>query len=184
VRRRARQPDSNTRCSAPKLARAGAKRSEGAFARGRGVRGGARAPWMAGTGRGRRGRSGELVSAPKCTRRREIERGILLTVRRRGRRARRRRGCDGGGAWQQRRVGRRSGVVGVRLLKVPGTKTCGSTSSVSPRRTKGERNKGGGVCPSPAVAKNRGGDNGEWGCSSACTCKRWAKGQAGGQAQP
>jgi hypothetical protein len=36
VRRRARQPDSNTRCSAPKLARAGAKRSEGACARGRG----------------------------------------------------------------------------------------------------------------------------------------------------
>jgi hypothetical protein len=34
---------------------------------------------------GRRGRFGELVSAPKCTRRREIEWGILLTVRRRGR---------------------------------------------------------------------------------------------------
>jgi hypothetical protein len=54
-----------------------------------GVLGVDRASSAAGTERGRRGRSGELVSAPKCSRRREIECGILLTVRRRGRRARR-----------------------------------------------------------------------------------------------
>jgi hypothetical protein len=47
--------------------------------------GNARTPMTAGAGRGRRDRSGELVSAPMCTRSRRNERGILLTVRRRGR---------------------------------------------------------------------------------------------------
>jgi hypothetical protein len=67
--------------------------------------GGDRASSAAGTGMGRRGRSSELVSGPRCTRRREFERGLLLTVRRRSKRARKRRGCAGGDAWQRRRIG-------------------------------------------------------------------------------
>jgi hypothetical protein len=51
--------------------------------------GGDRASSAASTGRGRRGCSGELVEAPKCSGRRDIERGLSLTVQRRGRRARR-----------------------------------------------------------------------------------------------
>jgi hypothetical protein len=47
--------------------------------------GGDRASSAAGTGRGRRGCSDELVEAPKCSGRRDIERGLSLTVRRRGR---------------------------------------------------------------------------------------------------
>jgi hypothetical protein len=54
-----------------------------ACARDRGVREGDRASPAAGAGRGRSGRSDELVSAPKCTRRRETGRGLMLTVRKR-----------------------------------------------------------------------------------------------------
>jgi hypothetical protein len=74
------------------------KRRGDACARDRGVKGGVCASPAAGGGRGRSGRSGELVSAPKCARRRETWRGLMLTVRKRRRRARKRRGCDGGGS--------------------------------------------------------------------------------------
>jgi hypothetical protein len=56
-----------------------------ACARDRGVKGGDRASLAAGAGRGRRGCSGELVEAPKSSRRRDNERGLLLTVQRSGR---------------------------------------------------------------------------------------------------
>jgi hypothetical protein len=68
---------------------AGATRSRGACARDSGFKGDARAPMTAGAGRGRSSRSGELASAPLHTRRKGNERVLLLTVRRRGRRARR-----------------------------------------------------------------------------------------------
>jgi hypothetical protein len=127
-------------CSQPPIRpRAGALRSRNTCARDMGLRGNARAPMTANAGRGRRGRSGELVSAPMCTRRRGNELGILLTVRRRGRRAPRRREGDGAGAWKWRRVGRGSGVVGARLLKAPGTKTCGSVGSMSAGRSTREK---------------------------------------------
>jgi hypothetical protein len=51
-----------------------------ACARVRGVYGGYCASPAAGTGRGQSGRSGELVGTRLCTKRREIERGKLLTV--------------------------------------------------------------------------------------------------------
>jgi hypothetical protein len=142
-------------CSRPPIhPRADALRSRNTRARDRGLRGNARAPMTAGAGRGRGGRSGELVSAPKCTRRREIERGLLLTVRRRGRRARRRRGCDGGGlATVAGRVALWRSSIWLR--EGSGSTSCGGTSSVSPWRTKRERKKGGGVCPSPAAAMTR-----------------------------
>jgi hypothetical protein len=95
-----------------------------ACARDRGVKGGDRASPAAGAGRGRSGRSGELVSAPKCARRRETGRGLMLTVRKRRRQARKRRGCDGGRAWQRRRIGRCSGVIEARLPRALGTRTC------------------------------------------------------------
>jgi hypothetical protein len=50
---------------------------------------------------------------------------------------------------------RRSGVVGARLLRVPGTKTCGSTSSVSPWRTQEARKESGGANPSPVATSSR-----------------------------
>jgi hypothetical protein len=59
---------------------ASAKRRGGACARDRGVKGGDRASSAAGAGRGRRGRSGELVSTPLSTKRRGNERGLLLIV--------------------------------------------------------------------------------------------------------
>jgi hypothetical protein len=103
-----------------------------ACARDRGVKGGDCASPAAGAGRGQSGRSGELVSAPKCARRRETGRGLMLTVRNRRRRARKRRGCDDGGAWQRRQVGRRSGVVEARLPRALGTRTCSNSSLMSP----------------------------------------------------
>jgi hypothetical protein len=98
----------------------------------RGVKGGDCASPAAGAGRGRSGRSGELVSAPKCARRRETGRGLMLTVRKRRRRAQKRRGCDGGGAGQRRWVGRRSSVVEARLPRALGTRTCSNPSLMSP----------------------------------------------------
>jgi hypothetical protein len=169
--------------------RADALHSRNTHARDRGVQGVDRASSVAGTRRGRRGRSGEIVSAPKCTRRREFEWGLLLTVRRRGRRARRRRGCDGGEAWQRRRVGRRSGAVGARLLQAPGMKSCGSTGSVSPWRTKEARKKNDRVYPSPVATKTRQRRGTEaaamvkGGCSSACAGNVKAKGKAGARAR-
>jgi hypothetical protein len=65
------------------------KRRGDACARVRGVKGGDCALPAAGTGRGRSGRSGELVSALLCTKGRGIGLGLLLTVQRRGGRARR-----------------------------------------------------------------------------------------------
>jgi hypothetical protein len=64
---------------------ASTKRRGDACARDSGVKGGDRASPVAGAGRGRRGCSGELVEAPKCSGRRDNERGLLLTVQRRGR---------------------------------------------------------------------------------------------------
>jgi hypothetical protein len=81
------------------------KRRGDACARDRGVKGGDRASPATDARRGRSGRSDELVSPPKCTRRRETRWGLILTVRKRRRRARKRRGCDGGRAWQRRWVG-------------------------------------------------------------------------------
>jgi hypothetical protein len=89
------------------------KRRGDACARDRGVKGGDRASPAAGAGRGRSGRSGELASAPKCARRRETGRGLMLTVRKRRRRARKRgdatvvelgNGGESGGApvWSRR----------------------------------------------------------------------------------
>jgi hypothetical protein len=108
------------------------KRIGDACTRDRGVKGGDCVSPVAGAGRGWSGRSGELASAPKCARRRETGRGLMLTVRRRRRRARNRRGCDGGGAWLRRRVGRRSGVVEARLPRAPGMRTCSNPSLMSP----------------------------------------------------
>jgi hypothetical protein len=51
-----------------------------ACAHDRGVKGGDRASPAADAGWGWSGRSGELVSAPKCARRRETGRGLMLTV--------------------------------------------------------------------------------------------------------
>jgi hypothetical protein len=45
----------------------------GACARDRGVKEGNRASPAAGAGRGRRGYSSELVEAPKCSKRRDVE---------------------------------------------------------------------------------------------------------------
>jgi hypothetical protein len=73
----------------PFCPRAGAKRSRGACARDREVYGGNCASTAAGTGRGRSGRSGELVSALLCTKGRGNRLGLLLTVQRRSGRARR-----------------------------------------------------------------------------------------------
>jgi hypothetical protein len=65
----------------PLRPRAGAKRSAGACARDPGVKGGDRASPAAGTGRGRRDCSGELVEALLCVKR-ELGQGLLLTVKR------------------------------------------------------------------------------------------------------
>jgi hypothetical protein len=73
----------------PFCRRAGAKRSGGACARDRGVYGGNCASPAVDTGRGRSGRSGELVSALLCTKGRGNRMGLLLTVQRRSGRARR-----------------------------------------------------------------------------------------------
>jgi hypothetical protein len=59
---------------------ASAKRRGGACARDRGVKGGDRASSAAGTGRGRRGCSGELVETLLCVKGREIGRGLMLTT--------------------------------------------------------------------------------------------------------
>jgi hypothetical protein len=80
-------------------------------------------------------------------------------------------------------------VVGAQLLQALGTETCGSTSSVSPWRTKEARKKGGGVGPSPAVTKRRQRRGTEaatmvkGGCSSACACNLKEKGKAGARAR-
>jgi hypothetical protein len=108
------------------------KRRGDACTRDRGVKGSDRASPAAGARRGRRGCSGELVEAPKCARRRETGRGLMLTVRKRRRRARKRRGCDGGGAWQQRRGGRHSGVIGDAAPTALGMRTCSNLSLMSP----------------------------------------------------
>jgi hypothetical protein len=52
---------------------------------------------------------------------------------------------------------------------------------VSPWQTKREGKKGGGVCPSPAVMRNRGGGNGERGASGVCACnvRQWGKQELG-----
>jgi hypothetical protein len=101
---------------------ASANRRGGACARDRGVKEGNRASSVAGAGRGRRGCSGELVGAPKCSKRRDIEHGFLLTVCRRRRRAQKRREGAGEGTWQRRRIGRRSGGRGpvLQTLRDPG----------------------------------------------------------------
>jgi hypothetical protein len=65
------------------------KRRGDACARDRGVKGGDCASPAAGAGRGRSGRSGELVSALLCTKGRGNGLGLLLTVQRRSGRARR-----------------------------------------------------------------------------------------------
>jgi hypothetical protein len=65
------------------------KRRGDTCARDRGVKGCDCASPAAGTGRGRSGRSGELVSALLCTKGRGNGLGLLLTVQRRGGRARR-----------------------------------------------------------------------------------------------
>jgi hypothetical protein len=116
----------------PLRPRAGAKRSAGACARDQGVKGGDRASPAAGTGRGRRGCSGELVEALLCVKGREIGQGLLLTVKRWSGRARRRRGSNGGGAWQRRQDGRRSGVDEARHPRAPRTRTCSQLSLMSP----------------------------------------------------
>jgi hypothetical protein len=59
---------------------ASAKRRGGACARDRGVKGGDCASPAAGTGRGRSGRSGELVGTLLCTKGREKGPSLLLTV--------------------------------------------------------------------------------------------------------
>jgi hypothetical protein len=64
----------------PLRPRARAKCRGGTCARDRGVKGGDRASSAAGTGRGRRGCSDELVEALLCVKRREIRRGLMLTV--------------------------------------------------------------------------------------------------------
>jgi hypothetical protein len=66
----------------PLRPRARAKCRGGACARDRGVKGGDRASPAAGTGWGRRGCSGELAGTLLCVKGREIERGLMLTVRR------------------------------------------------------------------------------------------------------
>jgi hypothetical protein len=91
---------------------ASAKRRGGACARDRGVKEGNRASSAASAGRGRRGCSGEIVEAPKCSKRRDIEQEFLLTVCRRRRRAQKRREGAGEGTWQRQRIGRRSGGRG------------------------------------------------------------------------
>jgi hypothetical protein len=50
---------------------------------------------------------------------------------------------------------RRSGVVGAQLLRAPETKTCGSTSSVSPWRTQEARKESGGANPLPMAMSSR-----------------------------
>jgi hypothetical protein len=55
---------------------------------------------------------------------------------------------DGGGS-AALRCGR------ARLLRAPGTKTCGSTSSVSPWRTQEARKENGGANPSPVATSSR-----------------------------
>jgi hypothetical protein len=154
-----------------------------------GVSGVDRASSAAGTGRGRRVRSSELVSAPKCTRRRLIERGIMLT-------------CEG-------EAGELEGEGDATAEKLGNGGGSGRASVWSGRgsyRRRGQKSaqyklgeplanqkrmkEGRGVCPSPAATKTRrrrrtvaaAMENG--GCSSVCACKRWAKGQAGAQAQP
>jgi hypothetical protein len=67
--------------------RVGAKRIAGVCARDQGVKGGDRASPAAGTGRGRRGYSGELGEALLCVKGRGIGQGLLLTAYRRRRRA-------------------------------------------------------------------------------------------------
>jgi hypothetical protein len=66
----------------PLRPRAGAKRSAGACARDQGVKGGDRASPAAGTGRGQRGCSSELVEVLLCVKGREIGQGLMLTVQR------------------------------------------------------------------------------------------------------
>jgi hypothetical protein len=104
----------------------------GACARDRGVYGSNCASPAAGTGKGRSSRSGELAGTLLCTKRREIGRGILLTVQGSSGGARRCRRCDGDEAWQRRRVGRRSGVVEARYPRALGTGTCSKLSLMSP----------------------------------------------------
>jgi hypothetical protein len=69
----------------------------GACAHDQGVKGGDRASPAAGTGRGRRGYSGELGEALLCVKGRRIGQGFLLTACRRRRRAQKRREGAGGG---------------------------------------------------------------------------------------
>jgi hypothetical protein len=109
----------------------------------------------AGTKRGRRGCSGELVEAPKCTRQRDIERGLSLTVRKRRRRARKQSGCAGEEARQRRRTGGVPVWSRARLLRAPGTRTCGSTSLMSPWRTHESRKKSGRANPSLVATSSR-----------------------------
>jgi hypothetical protein len=66
----------------PLRPRVRAKRRGDACAHVRGVYGGYRASPAAGTGRGRRGHSGELAGTLLCLKGREIGRGLMLTVQR------------------------------------------------------------------------------------------------------
>jgi hypothetical protein len=79
--------------------------------------------------------------------------GFLLTACRGRRRAQKRREGAGGEAWQRRRIGRCSGVVGARLPRASGTGTCDSTCSLSSWRPQESKRKGEGTNPSP-VATN------------------------------
>jgi hypothetical protein len=153
--------------------RVGAKHGAGVCARDQEVKGGDRASPAAGTGRGRRGYSGELGEVLLCMKGRGIGQGLLLTACRRRRRAQKRREGAGEGTWQRRRSGRRSGVVGARLPRASGTGTCNSTCLISPWRSQESRGKSGGTNPSPAATnlrRRRGPEaatQGNWG-SVAC----------------
>jgi hypothetical protein len=139
----------------PSQPRAGAKRRGGSCASDRGVYGSDCASPVAGTGRGRSGRSGELAGTLLCTKRREIGWGILLTACRGSRRAHGRRRGGNRGARRWRRLGRRSGELGARLPRASGMKTCDSTSLSSSWRSQRSKKTGGGSNPSPVAMDRR-----------------------------
>jgi hypothetical protein len=146
--------------------------------------GGDRASPAAGTVRGRCGHSGELGETLLCAKQRGIGQGFFLTACRGRRRAQKRREGAGGEAWQRRRIGRRSGVVGARLPRASGTGTCDSTcllSSWQPheskRRSEDQSFTGGDELT--AAAGTRGGDAGKLGHTCVCWCVAEAKGGVG-----